>query len=74
MEEASDCLLFLRIAIVDTFNGAFYMKLVLIGILQILKFFSQNHVIICKQIANSWALLESCLILSNLPVVFFTRV
>ena len=73
MEEASDYLPFLGIAVVYTFNRAFYIKMVLIEILQIFKFFSEDcsfHVIICKQIANTWALLERCLILNNLPVVF----
>lgn len=43
MEEASDDhLLFLGIAVVDTFNGALYIKMLLIGILQNLKFFHRT--------------------------------
>lgn len=73
MEEGSDdYLLFLGVAVVDTFNGALYIKMVLIGILQIFKFFREPfHVIVCKQIANTWALLKNCLRMSNLPVYYF---
>lgn len=38
MEEgASNCPPFLRIAVIDTFNGAFYINMILIEILYVLK-------------------------------------